>query len=126
MADQSPDRPTQLPIYYERSRHYRTIQVDGVQGGITPRATIQFMFFVETKPTPEYVVHRITSEGVMGEEIERIEKKGIIREAQINVVMDEATTVQFVQLLQKILKQLESFRTEASKGSEVVKGPEVK
>jgi hypothetical protein len=123
--DEKPDL-TNIPIYYERSRHYRTIRVDGVQAGITPRAAIQCMFFLETKPTPEYVVHKITPEGGLGDEIERVEKKGVIREAQINVVMDEATTIQFIELLQRLLKQLESFRQPEAKGSGVAKDPEVK
>lgn len=107
--DDKPDL-TQIPIYYERSRHYRTINADGVQVGITPRASVQLMFFIETKPTPEYVVHKVTPEGALGDEIERVEKKGIIRETQMSVVMTEATIIQVIDLLQKMVKQLESFR----------------
>lgn len=127
MAEDEKTNLTQIPIYYERSRHYRTIHVDGAQAGITARAAIQFMLFVETKPTPEYVLHKITPEGTLGDEIERIEKKGVIREAQMNVIMDEATTIQFIELLQRVLKQLESFRQpEKAKDSEAVKAPQVK
>lgn len=113
MADEKkPDleRPTQVGIYYQRSRHYRTIHSDGAQIGLTPRGQIKFTLFSDQKPKPEFVLHQITPEGNLGESLEEVVKEGVIREVEVNVVMDLNTTTAFVNVLQATLKQLETFQ----------------
>jgi hypothetical protein len=116
MADETksaPDNPTKIGIYYQRSRHYRTIHADGAQLGVTPRAAIQFTLFTDQRPMPEFVLHQINPDGNLGEVIEEAKKEGVIREVEANVVMDVATATSFVEKLQGVLEQIKSLQAKA-------------
>lgn len=118
MADEKKpdlDDANQLGIYYQRSRHYRTVHADGAQFGITPRGTVQFTLFSDQKPMPEYVLHRITPEGNLGTSIEEVVKDGAIREVEINVIMDIAVATNFANILQGVLNQVKSMQEQAEK-----------
>jgi hypothetical protein len=111
MKDQKtpePELPT-IPVYYQRGRHYRTIEAEGAQAGITPRGKVQFTLFSELRPTPEFVLHRVSPTGNLGDVLEQVVKEGIVREVEVNVVMDLATTVQFIDLLQRTLQQIQAL-----------------
>ena len=108
MADEKTsdsEQPKEIGVYYQRSRHYRTIHVDGAQIGITPRGQIQFTLFSDQKPMPEYVLHEITPEGNLGGSREEVVKQGFIREVEVNVIMDVSATTQFVNVMQTTLNQ---------------------
>lgn len=118
MADEKKpdlDDANQLGIYYQRSRHYRTVHADGAQFGITPRGTVQFTLFSDQKPMAEYVLHRITPEGNLGTSIEEVVKDGAIREVEINVIMDIAVATNFANILQGVLNQVKSMQEQAEK-----------
>jgi hypothetical protein len=118
MADEKKpdsDDANQLGIYYQRSRHYRTVHADGAQFGVTPRGTVQFTLFTDQKPMPEYVLHRITPEGNLGASIEEVVKEGAIREVEINVIMDMAVAINFVNAFQGVLAQIKSIQEQAEK-----------
>ncbi len=99
----------QLGIHYLRSRHYRTIHADGAQFGITPQAHIQFTLFSDQKAMPEFVMHKITPEGKLGEVIEEVVKNGVVREVEINVVMSPVAAASFVEVMKTQLKQIEEL-----------------
>jgi hypothetical protein len=122
MADEDksePERPNQIGIYYQRSRHYRTIQADGAQIGVTPRGKIQFTLFSDQKPMPEFVMHQITSEGQLGNPIEEVVKQGAIREVEINVIMDVEAIKSFMAVLGTTLDKVATLQMrEVASGSE--------
>lgn len=113
MADEQKtdlERPKQLGIHYQRSRHYRTVHVDGAQVGVTPRLQVQFTLFSDQKPMPEFVLHEIGQDGNLGKQIEEVVKEGFIREVEINVVMDVTTASSLVNVLQTTLKNIETLK----------------
>ena len=102
--------PTQLGIYYQRSRHYRTIHADGAQFGVTPRGQIQFTLFNDQKPMPEFVLHEITPEGNLGKAVDQSVKEGALREVEVNVIMDLEAATSFLDVLQNTLKQIKEIQ----------------
>ena len=113
MADEKTsdsERPTQIGIHYQRSRHYRTIHADGAQIGVTPRGQIQFTLFSDQKAMPEFVLHQITPDGLLGNLVEQVVKEGVVREVEVNVIMDVSATASFVNVLQATLQQVEKLQ----------------
>ena len=109
-----PDRPTKIGIYYQRSRHYRTIHADGAQIGLTPRGTLQFTLYSDQKPMPEFVLHGITPEGNLGGVLEEVVKEGFVREVEVNVVMDLTVTANFIAALQDVLTRYKAVQKQAA------------
>ncbi len=114
--------PDKLAIFYQRSRHYRTVHIDGAQIGLTPRGAIQFTLYSDQKPMPEFVLHQITPEGNLGKQIEEVVKEGFIREVEVNVVMDLAVTQNFITALQEMLEKVNETRELAAKQIEQQQG----
>jgi hypothetical protein len=106
------DDPTSVGVHYIRSRHYRTINADGAQFGITPRGAIQFTLFTDQAPLPEYVLHAVTPEGKLGKSIEEVKKEGIVREVAVNVIMDINTAASFMSVFQEVFEKLQKMRGE--------------
>src|ERR1700687_2033431 len=107
-----------IGFYYQRSRHYRTIHADGAQFGVTPRGAVQFTLFSDQKPMPEFELHRVTPEGNIGEVIEQVTKQGaVIREVEVNIVMDVPTITEFLNALQKVLAQIKSIQEQAERSA---------
>jgi hypothetical protein len=122
MSDDKPtdsDDPTKIGIHYQRSRHYRTINADGAQFGITPRGALQFTLFTDQASLPEYVLHEITPEGKLGKPIDQIKKEGIVREVAVNIIMDINTATAFIGVFQETLeraKQIQAGQTPEDAG----------
>ena len=108
------DDPTSVGVHYIRSRHYRTINADGAQFGITPRGAIQFALFTDQAALPEYALHEITPEGKLGKPIDQVKKEGIVREVAVNVIMDINTATAFLNVLQDVLEKTQKVRDEES------------
>lgn len=114
MADEKkpdPEHSNQIGIHYLRSRHYRTINADGAQFGITPRGSLQFTLFTDQAPLAEYVLHEITPEGKLGKPLEEVKKEGMVREVAVNVIMDINTAVSFLDVFQEILAKAQRIRS---------------
>src|SRR5438874_1780807 len=75
---------------YIKSNLFRVIHADGVVGGLTPRLDIHMDFWSERFPIPQRVVHTLTDDGTLGEELktERLTREGIVREVEAGVVLD--------------------------------------
>lgn len=110
MAESADSDETKIGIHYQRSRHYRTINADGAQFGITPRGNLQFTLFTDQAPLPEYVLHDVTPEGKLGDPVEEVKKEGIVREVAVNVIMDINTATAFMEVFQQILEKAQRIR----------------
>lgn len=110
MNDETKEKPEQVGIYYQKARHYRTVHADGVWVGLSPTAKVQFSLYSELRPLPEFVLHQLTKEGRVGEQLEQVVKEGVIRETEINVVMDVPLTIQFIALLQQVISQVQMIQ----------------
>ena len=71
---------------FVRSPFFRVVHSNGVWGGITPRQELSMTFYSERQALPQYVTHRVTSEG-LGPEINREGTSNIQREWEVEVLM---------------------------------------
>jgi hypothetical protein len=81
----------EITLHYLKTPDYRSFHVDGVFGGPTPKGNIYIEFFIERAVTPQKVVHEVTEKGLLGKELSREGKIGIIREIEAGAIMDLAT-----------------------------------
>jgi hypothetical protein len=95
MSDETVPGATQgaaqsVQVTYEKSPAFRTIHVDGVFGGSTPRGMIQMAMFNERSPIPQTTEHRLIDGSLFGAEImsRRVGKQGLFREIEVNAVLD--------------------------------------
>jgi hypothetical protein len=80
--------PKEIDVHYLKTPNYRTFHVDGVFGGLTPNRFLYLELFLQRLATPQIIKHAVTNDGKLGEEIQRIGKKGLIREIEAGLVMD--------------------------------------
>lgn len=109
-SDNKSTKPTKIRFVYEKARHHRTFRADGAWAGVSPGGEVQFAFFNDLRPMPDWVSHAVAPDGTLGEELERehhVEK--VVREANVTVVMDKEKTNQFIELLKKMVAQLEKI-----------------
>ncbi|HET7501633.1 MAG TPA: hypothetical protein VFK02_11535 [Kofleriaceae bacterium] len=78
-------------FHYIKSSAFRVVHADGVVGGPTPSGLIHLSFFSERLPIPTIVDHAASDAGggrlMLGEEIAKEGKEGVVREVEVGVVM---------------------------------------
>ncbi len=76
-----------------KGNFFRVFPVDGIFGGIGPRGQLRMTFFSERWPIPKRMVCKITEDGEMKEEIRELRetREAVVRELEVEVVMDLAT-----------------------------------
>jgi hypothetical protein len=78
-------------FHYIKSNAYRVVHADGVIGGPTPSGLVSFSFFSERFPIPTVVDHAVSDLGggrmVLGSEIAKEGKEGVVREVEVGVMM---------------------------------------
>jgi hypothetical protein len=111
------DDPTTVKFEYLKSNLFRIIHVDGAYGGVTPRLGLFVSFYSERPPIPRVLVHQLKEGGGLGDEIKekRESREGIIREAEVGVLMDADVAKSLVTWLQQKIDQIESIKTEIEK-----------
>jgi hypothetical protein len=109
MAEEEKKRIEQIRFIYRKARHHRTFHSDGIWASVTPQLEVQFALFNNLKPMPEEVTHRVTPEGVLGEEIIETRKieQSVIREVDATIVMSKETMTAAIELLQRMLRQID-------------------
>lgn len=83
---------TRVVFDYLPSNLFRIVHVDGAFGGITPRGGLFVSLYSERPPIPTRMVHALTDDHQLGEEIREQRQVGdaIVREVEVGVMMDEA------------------------------------
>ena len=104
MANKNP--PRSITFHYIKSNEFRVIHADGVWGGATPRGYITMSFYSERAPIPQTVTHEVR-ESSLGSEQNRSSKDGIIREVEVEVMIDLAMAKSLIPWLQEKINQLE-------------------
>lgn len=108
MADDQ-KKPDRVRFVFDKARHHRTFHADGAWAGITPQAEIQLAFFNDLRPMPEVVVHEISPDGMLGEEVAREHYPlNIIREANVTVVLNQEAAQNLIELVQRMLAEITS------------------
>ena len=86
---ESQELPDKIRFDYIKSNQHREIFVEGIHGGLTPKARIQMSLFCERQPIPRQIVHKF--DGLeLGPEIqsERLSRDAIIRSVEATLILD--------------------------------------
>ena len=102
--------PNSVAFHYIKSKSFRVVHCDGVWGGPTPRGYMAISFYSERHPIPRILTHEVTREGVVGSESGRDIRDGIVREVEVEVVMDLQMARDVVKWLQEHIATLENIR----------------
>lgn len=60
-----------IKFLFQKAADYKILPANGAWGGVTTRGDFLLDFFVEHHIAPDYVMHEVTTEGGLGNEIER-------------------------------------------------------
>ena len=101
LADNNKDK--RLRFHFIKSNSFRVVHADGAYGGITPHGYIHMALFNERIPIPQETEHIIGPDGTLGDEVEesRIARTGVIREVEVDVIMNLNTATALYDWLEK-------------------------
>lgn len=102
--------PTKIQFFYLKNALFRTLHVDGVVGGLTPRGLIHLAVYSERPAIPQIITQGITAEGRLGEELSREGKEGIVREIDADLLMSKATAVELRNWLSDRILELDQLQ----------------
>ena len=106
MAYQLSETPGAVDYHFIKAADFRVVHADGVWGGATPSRNIAIVFFSERLPLPTTVQHQINEGGVIGDEVDRQSKTGIVREVEVEVIMNKATAIGIRGWLKRYIEEL--------------------
>lgn len=107
----------EVAIKYVKSNFFRVVHSDGAWGGISPQGNIHIAFYNERSAIPDISklhISKQTSEQVKPEEFEAESK--VVREVEVDVVMDLGTSIQLRDWLDDKIKKLQQLIVHAQAG----------
>jgi hypothetical protein len=113
----TPSDPKRVRFEFIKSPDYRTITVDGVFGGISPRGAVFASFFVERPSIPTVTVYELEN-GRLGSEVKelRVDREGIVREVQVGLVLDLEAATRVRDWLNNRIDQLSALKDSIKEG----------
>lgn len=105
------DDDNEIQFDFIKSNYFRVIHGDGAFGGITPHGNIHIGIFSERSPIPKSVVHAANPDGTIGPEIRdrRASRKSIVREIEVDIVMNLTVAKNFHEWLADRIKLAEDM-----------------
>ena len=98
-----------IEFHYIKNSDFKTVLADGTITSLTPAGYINMNFYLERFPIPD-TISREVKDGIVGAEINRISnRKGIIREVNVGVVLDITTAKGFVESLNDLIKKFDEL-----------------
>lgn len=77
-----------VTFFYSKSADYKLVPATGVYGGPTPTGHIRVEFHIDHPTNPIKLVHALTPEGRVGQELEREPpERTITREFQVGLIL---------------------------------------
>ncbi len=118
-GEQGASHVARVRFDYLKSAAFRVLHADGVIGGITPRLDVHVDFWSERFAIPQQVVHELTKDGLLGEEVEeeRKSRDAIVREVEAGVVMDLEVARSFRDWLSERIAEIERLLAERKPNS---------
>ena len=115
VAENAPVSPEasvrEINVSYIKSKSFRVIYADGSWGGVTPRGLLNFGFYNERRPIPRET--RVQLQGdVVAQEIQLEGRSGVVREVEVNVVMNLENAKEFHVWLGNHIANLEKMLSE--------------
>jgi hypothetical protein len=118
------EKEKRIRFDYIKGQLFRSVHVDGIFGGVIPSGRfIRMSVWNERWPIPKQTVHERDENGIVKNEIieERISRDAIVREVEIDLVMNVECATQMRDWLSVKLKEFEDvakLRSEAEKKSQ--------
>jgi hypothetical protein len=102
--------PQKIAFDYIKGQYFRVIHADGAIGGLTPQGNIQFALYSERKAIPRRQVHTIKPDLILGDVIpeETVSRDSIVREMDINVVMNPDVAANLAKWLFERVEELKN------------------
>jgi hypothetical protein len=93
-APKKPKTQKEIEFDFIKSNYFRVVRADGVFGGLAPNGAVHMAVYSERQPIPQKIVHPIHG-GLLGPELleKREGRKSIVREVEVDVVLDIAQAV---------------------------------
>ncbi|MEN6578929.1 MAG: hypothetical protein ABFD90_21475 [Phycisphaerales bacterium] len=117
-APQSPSEEQSIhkvSFDYIKSTCFRVIRVDGVHGGVTPRADgVQLAMFSERKPIPMHEEYTISEDGALGNRTDVKQRDAIVREVEVEAMLSVEVARKLEEWLHDKIKQIEQFQNKIS------------
>lgn len=109
-ASKPPKVPKEIEFDYIKSNFFRVVRADGAFGGLSPNGAIHMGIYSERQPIPKKVVHAV-QEGKLGPELleKRDVRKSIIREMEVDVVLDITQAIGLRQWLDEKIQQYQNL-----------------
>jgi hypothetical protein len=103
---------------YLKSQFFRVVHADGAIGGITPSGCIHFSFYSERQAIPQSQAFALNKDGSLGQPIteETIVRAAIVRELDVDVVMNVDVARSLAVWLGQQVKLYEEKLQEAQQG----------
>lgn len=114
MAEKDPkdaqhEELTEMNFHWIKTNDYRTVHMDGVFGGLSPKGNLLHMaVYSERWPIPRQTAYAVR-DGIVytSEETGRVQRDGIVREVEVNLVFDTNTARVLIDWLQRYLDKAE-------------------
>lgn len=107
--EQKPEKiPTEVKFDYIKSNQFRVIHVDGAHGGVSPKGLIQMAFFSERAPIPTSETYSL-EQGKLGQRKEVEQRDAIVREVEVETLIDLQVAKVIVQWLGERINQAEKL-----------------
>jgi hypothetical protein len=94
--------------HYLKNNDFKTVQGNGVFGGLTNNGQINMSFYTDRAPIPKTVTLDVDPDtGAILGELGRESKEGIVREVHFGVLLDKETAKGIVEWLNEKIETLE-------------------
>ena len=111
--------PEEVSFEYIKSNHFRVIRLDGVHGGLGPKAnTVQMALFSERQAIPRRETFKVKDGSLQVPPKEIEGRNAIIREIEIEAIMDIPTAKTLKQWLDKKIRTAEKINKKMQSGKD--------
>lgn len=104
----------ELRFYYEKSKQFRVIHVDGAHGGLSVSGRgVVMSLYSERRPIPKEEVF-VSEDGAATfheDKAQRISKEGLFREVEVSAIMDIEVAKSLQKWLGRKIRDFESLDT---------------
>ena len=107
-----------LKVDYIKSAQFRVIHVDGAHGGLRHTGqTVHMALFSERNAIPQHEEYRVT-EGTLGEKVRSEGREAVVREVEVDAIMDLDTARAIRDWLIKVIAMAETASAQLRKGGQ--------
>jgi hypothetical protein len=112
MTDESAPLPKTVNYDFLKSTGFRVVHADGAFLGANGYGALTITFFAERLAIPKRVVHRVNSDGSLGDEIldERVVRDAIVRDTEVAVTMNLDAAKRLKTALDDIVKKIDEIQ----------------